>query len=295
MSYSVHKIELQNHAVSWSFSRSYCNGKEKDYESGFHYYGARYYWSEVLTSWLSVDPMSDKYPSMSPYNYCAWNPVMLTDPDGNEPWYKLISGYDKNNIPKAPTANRMHPKTGEVRPHHGMDMASKKGARINSAASGKILFSGVKNGYGNTVVVDHGSGYYTLYAHMNTISVKAGDEVQNGSQLGEVGNTGIGTGPHLHVEYIKTDNIVNIFGGNKNASRFNPMDVNDLQNIIDGKEFQNVKFLDGHSEMIGNLDNIRARESYYNSRPEPKTSERLQESRIPVVKTVGDILKIIGL
>ena len=60
------------------------NGKEKDYESGFHYYGARYYWSEVLTGWLSVDPMADKYPSISPYAYCAWNPVKLVDPDGRE-------------------------------------------------------------------------------------------------------------------------------------------------------------------------------------------------------------------
>ena len=60
------------------------NGKEKDYESGFHYYGARYYWCEVLTGWLSVDPMSDKYPSISPYVYCAWNPVKLVDPDGRE-------------------------------------------------------------------------------------------------------------------------------------------------------------------------------------------------------------------
>ena len=60
------------------------NGKEKDYESGFHYYGARYYWSEVLTGWLSVDPMADKYPSISPYAYCAWNPVIAIDPDGND-------------------------------------------------------------------------------------------------------------------------------------------------------------------------------------------------------------------
>ena len=58
------------------------NGKEKDYESGFHYYGARYYWSEMLTGWLSVDPMMDKYSSISPYTYCAWNPVILTDPQG---------------------------------------------------------------------------------------------------------------------------------------------------------------------------------------------------------------------
>ena len=61
------------------------NGKEKDWESGFHYYGARYYWSELLTGWLSVDPMMDKYPSISPYAYCTWNPVKLVDPDGNFP------------------------------------------------------------------------------------------------------------------------------------------------------------------------------------------------------------------
>ena len=61
-------------------------GKEKDHESGFHYYGARYYWSEVLTGWLSVDPMMDKYPSISPYAYCVWNPVKLVDPDGRELW-----------------------------------------------------------------------------------------------------------------------------------------------------------------------------------------------------------------
>jgi len=58
------------------------NGKEKDYESGYHYYGARYYWSELLTGWLSVDPMMDKYPGISPYNYCMWNPVKLVDPNG---------------------------------------------------------------------------------------------------------------------------------------------------------------------------------------------------------------------
>ncbi len=80
-----------NHAISWSFSPSNSNGKEKDYESGFHYYGARYYWSEVLTGWLSVDPMMDKYPGISPYAYCAWNPVKLVDPDGEE----ISPIYDK--------------------------------------------------------------------------------------------------------------------------------------------------------------------------------------------------------
>ena len=74
--------------LAWTLQRrnsaTDCNGKEKDWESGFHYYGARYYWSEMLTGWLSVDPMSDKYPSISPHAYCAWNPVRLIDPEGRE-------------------------------------------------------------------------------------------------------------------------------------------------------------------------------------------------------------------
>ena len=59
------------------------NGKEKDYESGFHYYGARYYWSELLTGWLSVDAMTDDYPEISSYSYCFLNPVKIIDPDGH--------------------------------------------------------------------------------------------------------------------------------------------------------------------------------------------------------------------
>ena len=59
-------------------------GKERDSETGFSYFGARYYDSDILTGWLSVDPMADKYPGLSPYAYCAWNPVKLVDPDGME-------------------------------------------------------------------------------------------------------------------------------------------------------------------------------------------------------------------
>ena len=57
-------------------------GKETDCETGFSYFGARYYDPTLLTGWTAVDPMSDKYPSLSPYNYCAWNPMKLVDPDG---------------------------------------------------------------------------------------------------------------------------------------------------------------------------------------------------------------------
>ena len=95
-----HNTAPTNQSISWSFSRSDFNGKEKDWESGFHYYGARYYWSEVLTGWLSVDPMADKYPNTSPYAYCNWNPVAITDPDGMD-GIKIINTKQKTITVKA--------------------------------------------------------------------------------------------------------------------------------------------------------------------------------------------------
>ena len=83
-------------------------GKEKDSETGYSYFGARYLEHELISMWLSVDPMSDKYPSISPYAYCAWNPVKLVDPEGCE-WqdgdyytekgkYIGWDGVDDNNV-----------------------------------------------------------------------------------------------------------------------------------------------------------------------------------------------------
>ena len=65
-------------------------GKERDSETGFSYFGARYYDSDLLTAWLSVDPLADKYPGLSPYAYCAWNPIGLIDTNGME-----YGGWDK--------------------------------------------------------------------------------------------------------------------------------------------------------------------------------------------------------
>ena len=67
-------------------------GKELDEETGYGYFGARYMDHELTTGWLSVDPMTDKYPSISPYSYCAWNPVKLVDPDGEEVYLKGEKG-----------------------------------------------------------------------------------------------------------------------------------------------------------------------------------------------------------
>ena len=80
------------HQTSTNITQTF-TGKERDSETGFSYFGARYYDSDLMTAWLSVDPLADKYPSLSPYAYCGWNPVRLVDPDGREIW---IVGDDGN-------------------------------------------------------------------------------------------------------------------------------------------------------------------------------------------------------
>ena len=80
--YSPTSFSSQNWLKNTPVFYSDSSGKEKDSETGYHYFGARYYNSD-LSLWLSVDPMSDKYPSLSPYNYCAWNPMKIVDPNGD--------------------------------------------------------------------------------------------------------------------------------------------------------------------------------------------------------------------
>ena len=86
-----HNIQGSNgYSERFSFT-----GKERDEETGFGYFGARYMDHELMTMWLSVDPLADKCPSISPYAYCAWNPVKLIDPDGREvnPVYDLNGNF----------------------------------------------------------------------------------------------------------------------------------------------------------------------------------------------------------
>jgi len=87
--------------------------------------------------------------------------------------------------------------------HKGVDLRAAKGSRISAMAEGKVVSAGYQNnGYGNIVVIDHGNGFITKYAHMNKIYVKKGDNVIYNQALGEVGRTGRATGNHLHYEII---------------------------------------------------------------------------------------------
>lgn len=100
---------------------------------------------------------------------------------------------------------RRDPFTGGGAMHKGIDFKGAVGSPIYAAAKGKVIFAGVKSGYGNFVEVSHGNGLTTRYAHMSRIDVKNGQKVEAGATLGGLGSTGRSTGPHLHFE-VRIDN-----------------------------------------------------------------------------------------
>jgi len=99
--------------------------------------------------------------------------------------------------------NRRHPVLKTVRPHRGTDYAAPSGTPIKAAGDGKVIFRGVKSGYGNVVILQHGGNITTLYAHMSRFAskVRNGTRVRQGQTIGYVGKTGLVTGVHLHYEY----------------------------------------------------------------------------------------------
>lgn len=95
---------------------------------------------------------------------------------------------------------RIHPISGRVKMHEGIDLSSPTGTPIHASGNGVVTFAGRRNGYGNTVQIAHSYGYATLYGHCSKLLVKEGDTVQQGDVIALVGSTGASTGPHLHYE-----------------------------------------------------------------------------------------------
>ncbi len=97
---------------------------------------------------------------------------------------------------------RIDPFTGLRAMHEGVDFVAAPGTPIRAAAGGIVIYSDYHPGYGNMIEVDHGNGLVSRYAHASRRMVKQGDVVLRGQQIGEVGNTGRSTGPHLHFEVL---------------------------------------------------------------------------------------------
>jgi murein DD-endopeptidase MepM/ murein hydrolase activator NlpD len=104
---------------------------------------------------------------------------------------------------------RIHPIYGYSLMHSGVDMNGDMGQKIVAAAAGTVFFAGVKGGYGNSVMIDHGGGMVTLYAHQSKFAVSNGQKVNTGQVIGYVGTSGVSTGPHLHFEVRINGNPVN--------------------------------------------------------------------------------------
>lgn len=128
----------------------------------------------------------------------------------------IISGFGR----------RFHPLLKSLHFHSGIDITAPRGTPIYAAGDGVVVEIKGMSGYGNVVVVNHGFGYQTLYAHMSKKAVKPGQKVTRGECIGYVGSTGMSTAPHLHYEVIK------------NGSKVNP--INFFFKDLTPQEYENV-------------------------------------------------------
>ncbi|MEM6318403.1 MAG: M23 family metallopeptidase [Bacteroidota bacterium] len=111
----------------------------------------------------------------------------------------LLSGFGR----------RLHPIYKVMKMHQGIDFTAKEGTAIQASGNGKVIKVMKSPSYGNYVVIRHGHGYETLYAHMQEVMVKKGQKVKRGEQIGTVGNTGRSTAPHLHYEIHLNGKAIN--------------------------------------------------------------------------------------
>ena len=142
------------------------------------------------------------------------NALRYTDESGRTDYYSpngdsmrkafLRTPMDVFRISSSFNPNRRHPVLNTIRAHKGTDYAAPTGTPIKVTGDGKVVSAGRNGGYGNVVVVQHGGGIRTLYAHMSQFSknARAGNRVRQGQIIGYVGATGQVTGPHLHYEFL---------------------------------------------------------------------------------------------
>ena len=142
--------------------------------------------------------------------------VMMASMSAPKAEVKIVEEKDslgnviKKTIPAPVVSQNNAPaEKDQIQFHKGLDIGVAYGSDVRSAASGKVIFAGVKGGYGNCVIISHGNGLDTLYGHLSTIMVKANDVVKVNDVIAKSGNSGRSTGPHLHYEVHKNNTPVN--------------------------------------------------------------------------------------
>ena len=104
---------------------------------------------------------------------------------------------------------RVHPILGYNKMHNGIDIIADVGTVIKASGKGKIVFAGIKGGYGLCIEIDHGFGYRTVYGHLSKVLLKEGQIVKRGQIIGKSGNSGLSSGPHLHYEVLHNGQNLN--------------------------------------------------------------------------------------
>jgi murein DD-endopeptidase MepM/ murein hydrolase activator NlpD len=104
---------------------------------------------------------------------------------------------------------RIHPVFGKEQHHDGIDISLPTGTPVQPVDAGRVTFAGNKGGYGLLVEIDHGNGLTSRYAHLSELLVGVGEEILPGRPLGLVGQTGVATGPHLHLEIRRDHQPIN--------------------------------------------------------------------------------------
>jgi len=144
----------------------------------------------------------------------TYQAVRYTNPENNRAEYFTPDGKSMRKaflrspvnfarISSGFTTSRYHPVLHKFRSHKGVDYAAKRGTPVRASGDGKIVHRGRKGGYGRTVIIQHGTKYSTLYAHLNAYNLKfrVGSKVKQGQTIGYLGSSGLATGPHLHYEF----------------------------------------------------------------------------------------------
>ena len=143
----------------------------------------------------------------------TYTAVRYTNKQGNSSYYSADGNSMRKAFIRTPvdfarisskfSMGRKHPILNKIRAHKGVDYAAPRGTPIKAAGDGKVLLAGRRGGYGNTVIIQHGNTYRTLYGHMQGFAkgVKTGGTVKQGQVIGYIGTTGLSTGPHLHYEF----------------------------------------------------------------------------------------------
>ncbi|MDF2640998.1 MAG: peptidase [Pseudomonas sp.] len=143
----------------------------------------------------------------------TYTAVRYTNKQGNTNYYTAEGNSMRKAFIRTPvdfarissmfSMGRKHPILNKIRAHKGVDYAAPRGTPIKATGDGKVLLAGRRGGYGNTVIIQHGDTYRTLYGHMQGFAkgVKTGGSVKQGQVIGYIGTTGLSTGPHLHYEF----------------------------------------------------------------------------------------------